>query len=208
MSLPPDDENFQPGPPQIDEPPVDPHDTRPLKPLLAHAAPSAGTEGDDPPAATVLREGRGTGTLRQPPGGGGPGIDDSTDRLRLIPRLPNPPTWRAIFMVGQPQATTVGVDVRQALVIGRGDNESDAIIGLDLSAHHAAQQGVSRQHAVLVPTPEGLLLSDLGSTNGTWINGQYLEPGYRHEIGAGDQIELGLLRLVVRSVTLISRAAG
>jgi pSer/pThr/pTyr-binding forkhead associated (FHA) protein len=137
-----------------------------------------------------------------------PGIDDSTDRLRLIPKLPNPPTWRAIFMVGHPKSTTVGVDVRQSFIIGRGDADGDALVGLDLSAYHAVQQGVSRQHAVLIPTPEGLLVSDLGSTNGTWVNGEYLEPGSRHELSPGDQIELGLLRLVVRSVALVSRAAG
>jgi pSer/pThr/pTyr-binding forkhead associated (FHA) protein len=111
-------------------------------------------------------------------------------------------------MVGHPRAVTVGVDVRQALIVGRGESEGDQLIGLDLSAHHAAQQGVSRQHAVLIPTPEGLLISDLGSTNGTWANGEYLEPGYRHELAPGDQIELGLLRLVVRSLTLVSRGAG
>jgi pSer/pThr/pTyr-binding forkhead associated (FHA) protein len=53
-----------------------------------------------------------------------------------------------------------------------------------------------------------LQLSDLGSTNGTWINGAYLEPGQRYPLSSGDKVEVGLLRLIVRSVTLMSRSSG
>jgi len=57
-----------------------------------------------------------------------------------------------------------------------------------------------------VPAPEGLYLSDLGSTNGTWVNGQYLEPGVRYRLMPGDRVDLGLLRLIVRTVALGRRA--
>lgn len=204
MSLPPDDDDQQGNHPQIEEPPVDPHDTRPLKPLLKRATPSKSMDSGQP-ASTVLREG-GSSQRSEARLLNLQGEDDSTEQVRLVPKQPNPPTWRAIFLVGHPHANTVGVHVRQNLVIGRG--EGDRPIGLDLSAHHATQQGVSREHAALIPTPEGLLISDLGSTNGTWINGEFLEPGYRHILAPGDQIELGLLRLVVRSVTLVNRSAG
>ncbi|MBO4548860.1 MAG: FHA domain-containing protein [Abditibacteriota bacterium] len=33
---------------------------------------------------------------------------------------------------------------------------------------------VSRRHCELIPGPEGLFVRDLGSTNGTWLNGQRL----------------------------------
>jgi FHA domain len=207
MSLPPDDDEPQTGSLHLDEPPVDKHDTRPLKPLWPRTAARNAPGADAQPAATVLHEGRPDPAQKRPVEEGA-GIDESTDRLRLIPTLPNPPSWRIIFLVGQPRLTTIGLDVRQALIIGRGESDADLSIGFDLSAHDAIQQGVSRQHAVLIPTPEGLLISDLGSTNGTWANGEYLEPGNRYELSSGVQIELGLLKLVVRSVTLLSRASG
>lgn len=52
------------------------------------------------------------------------------------------------------------------LVIGRED--ADVIV---------AGQGVSRRHAELIATPEGWFVRDLGSTNGTRLDGRRLEPG-------------------------------
>ncbi len=48
---------------------------------------------------------------------------------------------------------------------------------------------VSRRHAVLVASSDGLAIEDLGSTNGTWVNGQRIarpEP-----IRAGDEVRFG-----------------
>jgi hypothetical protein len=53
---------------------------------------------------------------------------------------------------------------------------------------------VSRHHAVFKVDGEGLTVTDLGSTNGTYVNGR------RHEIAAlapGDEIMLGKFHLVV-----------
>lgn len=200
MSLPPGGEEPPDNPIEIDEPPVDPVlDTRPLRPL--HPKPK---QAGPPPAATVLQEAR-PGSMRRPLV---PRSED-TSRVRLVPRLPSPPPWRVIFLVGSaPPPTTLGLDVRQELVIGRSDAGTGAPPGLDLASYLAADQGVSRQHSVLIPMNEGLYISDLGSKNGTWINGEFLEPGTRHQLAPGDVVELGLLRLVVRSITLQSRSQG
>src|SRR5215218_9079620 len=48
---------------------------------------------------------------------------------------------------------------------------------------------VSRRHAVLVASSDGLAIEDLGSTNGTWVNGERIarpEP-----IRAGDEVRFG-----------------
>jgi pSer/pThr/pTyr-binding forkhead associated (FHA) protein len=66
--------------------------------------------------------------------------------------------------------------------------------------------GVSRQHAVLIPTMQGLFITDLESTNGTWVNGDYLMPGQRYRLEPGDIIELGLLEMTVRTVTPLRRS--
>jgi len=53
---------------------------------------------------------------------------------------------------------------------------------------------VSRHHAVFKVDSEGLTVTDLGSTNGTYVNGR------RHEIAAlapGDEVMLGKFHLVV-----------
>ena len=47
---------------------------------------------------------------------------------------------------------------------------------------------VSRRHAEVVGTPDGYLLTDLGSTNGTFVNGRLCRAQL---LGAGDEVTLG-----------------
>ena len=82
--------------------------------------------------------------------------------------------------------------------IGRGE-ECD----VQLEDHR-----VSSLHAEVLWEDARWWLNDLGSKNGTWINGEFLEPGSRHQLEPGDVVELGLLRLVVRSITVQSRSQG
>jgi pSer/pThr/pTyr-binding forkhead associated (FHA) protein len=52
---------------------------------------------------------------------------------------------------------------------------------------------VSRLHAELREEGEGWVIADLGSTNGTWVNGWRVQ---RAELRAGDEVSLGAQRLV------------
>ena len=206
MAEPPENDTPTDEFPGIEEPPLDEeNDTRPLKPMRDRSVQSSTPSvPDSPPAATVLSDaGIDLRRLRQAP----PTTQEDTDRVRLVPKLPNPPAWRVIFQIGTPPVT-VGLDVRQALIIGRVDAELDELPGLDLTNYDAMQNGVSRQHAVLIPSADALFVSDLGSTNGTWLNSGFLEPGARYILSAGDRLELGLLRLVVRTVTTVARSSG
>jgi len=204
MSLPPDDDNPRDALPGIEEPPVDDeNDTRPLKAMRQRPIPTGKQVSEPPPAATILHE---AGFELHPLDSLPLASEEDTERVRLVPRLPNPPAWRIIFQIGARPAT-VGLDVRQALIIGRADADMDELPGLDLTQHNALQNGVSRQHAVLIPSADALFLSDLGSANGTWLNGAYLTPGERFMLSSGDRLELGLLKLVVRTVTVISRSS-
>ena len=54
---------------------------------------------------------------------------------------------------------------------------------------------VSRRHCLLEVTDRGLLVKDLGSTNGTYINGISLKDGY---INAGDRLGLGTYVMTLR----------
>lgn len=133
-----------------------------------------------------------------------PPAPQETETVRLRPRPDPPPAWRVIFRTAEPATTTIGLNVLQVLIIGRSDptgTEPD----LDLAPHGSAAQGVSRQHAMLIPANESLAILDMDSTNGTWVNGQYLRAGERRVLRAGDRVELGLLVLEVQSVSRIQR---
>jgi NADPH-dependent 2,4-dienoyl-CoA reductase/sulfur reductase-like enzyme/pSer/pThr/pTyr-binding forkhead associated (FHA) protein len=63
-----------------------------------------------------------------------------------------------------------------------------------------ADPSLSAFHAQLVRHDAGLYLRDLGSSNGTWVNGQCLFGP--HPLRDGDQIRVGQLELVFRSAAL------
>ncbi len=54
--------------------------------------------------------------------------------------------------------------------------------------------GVSRKHATVEPTPDGVMVVDLGSKNGTYIGGRRIESGLAR---AGDSIKLGDVSITV-----------
>jgi hypothetical protein len=53
---------------------------------------------------------------------------------------------------------------------------------------------VSSRHAMLTVTPQGFFLRDLGSANGTWVNGQRVQEA---ELHAGDAITMGTTTLTL-----------
>lgn len=55
---------------------------------------------------------------------------------------------------------------------------------------------VSRRHAALRPADDGLEIEDLGSLNGTWVNGTRIQGAVRLE--AGDRVQLGDTSFEVR----------
>ena len=65
------------------------------------------------------------------------------------------------FISGKYQGGEYPLPVEQEIVIGRG-GELDIVLVEDM---------VSRKHAKLVASGEGLSITDLGSTNGTFVDG-------------------------------------
>ena len=53
---------------------------------------------------------------------------------------------------------------------------------------------VSRRHAAIERTPEGYVVSDAGSLNGTYVNQERIERAVLHH---GDELKVGKFRLVL-----------
>lgn len=81
--------------------------------------------------------------------------------------------------------------------MGRGGGE-DAPTDVDFSPYGADTQGMSRQHAAFVYENEILYIQDLGSTNGTRINGFTIQPNRNYRLRNGDELEFGSFRVMVR----------
>ena len=86
---------------------------------------------------------------------------------------------------GPKEITGISIPLAGPVIIGRSP-DADLVIADDF---------VSSTHAKIVPSDDGHVLEDLGSTNGTLVNGQ---PATRPlPLAAGDVIELGQNRLEV-----------
>ncbi len=71
-------------------------------------------------------------------------------------------------------------------VVGR----KDAMEGLDIQIDHPT---TSSKHALLLCAagPGRVKFEDVGSTNGSFINGEKLNPGQKAEVKDGDEVRFG-----------------
>jgi pSer/pThr/pTyr-binding forkhead associated (FHA) protein len=81
---------------------------------------------------------------------------------------------------------------RNTTLIGRHNREQGVEPEIDLGIH-PVDRGVSTQHAVLRVRDSGLTVTDLGSTNGTSLNGSedLLPEGEETRLSHGDRIHIG-----------------
>lgn len=136
-------------------------------------------------------------------------IDDSTGHgkktaTESVGTASNEQLWQVVFQMLENDTRSITVRVDRVTVVGRADDDDSGEAHLDLGPYGGAEQGVSRQHAILMPNLEGLWLVDLDSTNGTWINGLYLQPGMKYRLRNGDVIDFGSLRVLVRVIGAIN----
>ncbi|NWF68792.1 MAG: FHA domain-containing protein [Chloroflexi bacterium] len=78
-------------------------------------------------------------------------------------------------------------------VVGRSDSSSTQKPDLDLTPYGALEKGVSRLHAAIERSEDTLTLIDMGSSNGTHLNGQRLIPDQPRVLRDGDEIRFGKL---------------
>ncbi len=86
---------------------------------------------------------------------------------------------------------------RNEFTLGRISEGQPIMPDIDLSPYQAYARGVSRLHAVLKREASHVFLMDLGSSNGTYVNGKRLSPNVDHSISNGDVIALGKLKIQV-----------
>jgi predicted component of type VI protein secretion system len=96
--------------------------------------------------------------------------------------------------------TTMELDPASTrLLIGRRDSLSNHTPDIDMEDHEGYRLGVSRKHAqfLLDEANEELSLQDIGSANGTFLNGVRLPAHRPHKVQDGDEVRLGNLTLRV-----------
>jgi hypothetical protein len=87
------------------------------------------------------------------------------------------------------------------VILGRSSEGQSMIPDIDLGKFQAFQSGVSRMHAAIRLFGDQMLITDLGSSNGTSVNDQKLEPYTPHPLKNGDILSLGKFRIEVITKT-------
>ena len=105
-----------------------------------------------------------------------------------VGKSPQPVASPSLQVLEGPAAGT-DIPVEGELVLGRG-SEGAGTLGRDPE--------LSRRHARISESDRGLVIEDLGSTNGTFVNGRRIEGAA--ELRAGDQVQVGSSTLKVEGI--------
>jgi hypothetical protein len=98
-------------------------------------------------------------------------------------------------------STPMLVYPKQEIIMGRRDPNTGGMPDVDLTAYAGYRMGVSRRHAAIRLQDKQLHVSDLGSSNGTFLNGTRLNAHRPYQLKDGDEVRLGqmVLRLYFQS---------
>ena len=142
----------------------------------------------------------GTSLTGQPAAGSTKGLDDVQPELsEQIAKAGTdyfaPGSALRVEIEGGPEPITI--QPRQEIIFGRRDPATGAMPDIDLTPYAGYRMGVSRRHAAIRAAEENHLdVWDLGSSNGTFLNGVRLNPHRPYRLHDGDRIRLG--QMVIR----------
>jgi pSer/pThr/pTyr-binding forkhead associated (FHA) protein len=111
-------------------------------------------------------------------------VAESSVGQRLA-KVQKPETMFIVFQGGR-------VPIAKRITIGRDPENS---ISLD-------DVMVSRKHAVIQKVKDDYFIEDLGSTNGTFLNGQPVPPGKYMRITPQDKVRIGRSELSLQHLTV------
>ena len=127
-----------------------------------------------------------------------PPVDQSVAVVDVEPPKPAPPS-KIILGDAEPLApATVAVNQEPHLVRSNGQTsklaQGETIVGREdgLGLSLAGESSVSRRHASINRQGSSVVVKDLGSTNGTFVNGRRIDTDM--QVSPGDEIQFGAVK--------------
>jgi pSer/pThr/pTyr-binding forkhead associated (FHA) protein len=129
----------------------------------------------------------------------------TTDNLPSTTEIPDIPSRKAPVHGTIPSISLHLVDSAQVIhlaernefTLGRAIEGQPILPDVDLSPFDAFTLGVSRLHSALRIVNGEVVITDLGSSNGTRVNGQKIVPHVDYPVSHGDVIALGKLKIQI-----------
>ena len=104
-------------------------------------------------------------------------------------------SWLSLHFVGMGKILPLAA--RNEFILGRLTDDSPIIPDVDLTPFQAGAAGVSRLHAMVKREANKAMVRDLGSSNGTYLNGQRIDPDVEVALRHQDIIGLGALQIQI-----------
>jgi pSer/pThr/pTyr-binding forkhead associated (FHA) protein len=96
-----------------------------------------------------------------------------------------------------PTGRQIQLPSTEEVQVGRLDAAHGIFPDVDLTSDGGLEGGVSRRHCKIYQRGSAYLIEDLGSANGTFLNGERLTPYLPHTLENEDVIQLGQVKLEV-----------
>lgn len=106
--------------------------------------------------------------------------------------------WRIVLVNLVTRQEPLALEIWEEITIGRRVGAPQ--VDVDVSQHNGLELGVSRVHASMRPTKDGLFLYDMGSTNGTYANNVKATADAPLKLKDNDIISFGALKFLVKVV--------
>jgi hypothetical protein len=103
--------------------------------------------------------------------------------------------WGSLHLLDTGQV--LPLSTRNEFTMGRISEGQPIMPDIDLSPYQAYAAGVSRLHGVIKRDGARIVFMDLGSANGSYINGKRLASNVEQVLNHGDIIALGKLKMQV-----------
>jgi len=123
-------------------------------------------------------------------------LKEDTSTPTLSP--PSPPTdsWLSLHFMDGGKVLPLASN-RNEFTMGRLSEGQPIMPDVDLMPYQAYTAGVSRLHAVIKRINNKVLIMDLGSSNGTYVNGRRISPHAEEAIIHGDIVALGKMKIQI-----------
>ena len=120
------------------------------------------------------------------------------DKINLeSPSIAPPEPQYAVALSILDTGFIIPLENKDEFTLGRSAEGQPILPDIDLAPHKAYEYGVSRLHASIRFEGKQILASDLGSVNGTRLNGQRIPPHKPFVMNHGDILTLGKLKLQI-----------
>lgn len=122
--------------------------------------------------------------------------EEISDRDKAL--LPAKP-WRITLTSAQKSEHVIALELQGDVVFG-SSTKPDAELSVNLADMEGEQPSVSQRHLKMRPGKDKIFLMDLGSKNGTYVNGTPASASSAIAVQDGDLITLGRLHLRLKVI--------